>query len=76
MINDILLSLGQAFSACLNWFDNLTSATGTWTLIFSFIVMFLVARFIINPFIGASIKAAASDRVKRSRSKSDGGEDS
>lgn len=76
MINDILLFLGQAFSACLTWFDNLTIATGTWTLIFSFIVMFLVARFIINPFIGASIKAAASDRVKRSRSNSKGGEDS
>lgn len=75
MLNDILLSFGQAFSACLTWFDNLTSSTGTWPLIFSFIVMFLVARFIINPFIGASIKAAASDRVKRSRSNSSGGDD-
>lgn len=70
MLAEILAILGQGITACKVWFDSLTFFTGTWVLIYSFIIMFIVARFIINPFIGAATKVNAYDSVHRARSQS------
>lgn len=70
MLVDILVILGQGINACKVWFDSLTFFTGTWVLIYSVIIMFIVARFIINPFIGAAVKVNAYESVHRARSQS------
>lgn len=66
MLAQILLMLGQAISAVIGWFAALVSGE-LWTLIFSMIVMALVARFIIFPFLGGYISGTVSDSVKSAR---------
>lgn len=63
MIANIIGMLGSAISAVLDWFSRITFASGTIPLITTGIMISLVFRFLIKPFVGQ----ASSDAVRSIR---------
>lgn len=67
MIDSILNFLGQGIAATFSWFDSLLDSTGSRFLLYGFITMALVFRFIILPIAGGQF--GRSDSVKDSKSR-------
>lgn len=59
MIDQILSFLGQGISATFSWFDSLLDSTGARVILYGFITMALVFKFIILPFSGTGGVGAA-----------------
>lgn len=66
MFDKIMSFLGAGVQACLNWFDQILTATGMYGFVLAFIFMFLSFRFLILPFVGGR-GVGSSDSVKDSK---------
>ena len=68
MVYDIAVILGNVFTNVISWFDtvmNQTQSLSTWLL---GVLMVVVLRLLLQPFIGRAIHRGGSDRVtKRDR---------
>lgn len=69
MIDSILSFLGQGISAAFSWFDSLLDSTDARVILYGFITMALVFKFIILPFSGTG-GVGKSDSVVDSARKS------
>lgn len=70
MLSNILLSIGQAIAACLEWANQLIIASGTFNLVIGVFTLIVMTRLLIVPIIGGKL-SRGSDRVRKQNSKDD-----
>lgn len=69
MFSSIVNVVVSGIAACFSWFDALFAAMpGALEFILAFFAIFIINRFILGPIVGATVRAGASDMVRKAKS--------